>query len=181
MAKHKYVCVDIESDGPAPGMFSMIQLGAVLVESIDGIMCISDTFECKLAPISAQYQVEALRASGSTREGTVKYPAASEGMRQFDYWLSQHQGDSTTRLQFVSDNAGFDWQFVNYYMWKYLNENRFGHSSFSLTSFYKGYAHDMRASFKHLRRTRHTHDALDDARGNAEALIDLLGNIEGGI
>lgn len=180
MARHKYVCVDIESDGPVPGMYSMIQLGAVLVETIDGILCISDTFECKLAPISSQFVCEALAASGSTREETVKYPPASEGIRDFDRWLAKHQGNSTTRLQFVSDNAGFDWQFVNYYLWKYLNGNRFGHSSFSLTSFYKGYAHDMRASFKHFRRTRHTHDALDDARGNAEALITLLDNIDGG-
>jgi hypothetical protein len=29
----------------------------------------------------------------------------------------------------------------------------------------------MRASFTHLRKTRHTHDPVDDARGNAEAML----------
>jgi hypothetical protein len=32
----------------------------------------------------------------------------------------------------------------------------------------------MRASFKHLRKTKHTHDPLDDARGNAEAMLHLI-------
>ena len=181
MRVHKYVCVDVETDGPFKDMYSMIELGAVMVETVDGILCISDTFHCRLFPITPNFIEEAMEVSNTTRAAAMKYPAPSDGMRSFDRWLSQHQGNSTTRLQFVSDNAGFDWQFVNYYMWRYLGANRFGHSSLSLTSFYKGYAHNMRASFKHLRKTPHTHNSLDDARGNGEALIALLSNIEGGL
>ena len=29
------------------------------------------------------------------------------------------------------------------------------------------------ANFKHLRQTEHTHDPLDDAKGNAEALLAI--------
>ena len=32
---------------------------------------------------------------------------------------------------------------------------------------------DSFQSFKHLRQTPHTHNPLDDARGNAEALLAL--------
>jgi hypothetical protein len=32
---------------------------------------------------------------------------------------------------------------------------------------------DMFQSFKHLRRTAHTHDPVDDAMGNAEALMEM--------
>ncbi len=32
---------------------------------------------------------------------------------------------------------------------------------------------DTSRSFKHLRRTAHTYNALDDARGNAEALLAM--------
>jgi hypothetical protein len=74
----------------------------------------------------------------------------------------------------VSDNAGFDWQFVNYYFHRFVGRNPFGFSPLSLTSLYKGFARDMRACFRRLRRTRHTHNALDDARGNAEALLALV-------
>ena len=32
---------------------------------------------------------------------------------------------------------------------------------------------DMFKNFKHLRKTRHSHDPVDDARGNAEALLEM--------
>ncbi|MEA2028142.1 MAG: hypothetical protein U9N49_04135 [Campylobacterota bacterium] len=32
----------------------------------------------------------------------------------------------------------------------------------------------MRVHFKHLRKTAHTHNALDDAIGNAEALLKIV-------
>jgi len=31
----------------------------------------------------------------------------------------------------------------------------------------------MFANFKHLRKTRHSHNPVDDARGNAEALLGI--------
>ena len=74
---------------------------------------------------------------------------------------------------FVSDNNGFDWQFVNWYFHHFLGQNPFGHSSQNLGSLYKGLVKDMRQNFKHLRKTRHTHNPVDDARGNAEALLQI--------
>ena len=44
----------------------------------------------------------------------------------------------------------------------------------NLGSLYNGLAKNTRASFKHLRRTTHTHDPLDDARGNAEAMLTMI-------
>lgn len=32
---------------------------------------------------------------------------------------------------------------------------------------------DMRVNFKRLRKTRHSHHPVDDARGNAEALLQM--------
>jgi hypothetical protein len=32
---------------------------------------------------------------------------------------------------------------------------------------------DMFVNFKHLRKTKHTHNPVDDARGNAEALLQI--------
>ena len=32
----------------------------------------------------------------------------------------------------------------------------------------------MFGNFKHLRKTRHTHHPVDDARGNAEALLRIM-------
>jgi hypothetical protein len=43
----------------------------------------------------------------------------------------------------------------------------------NLGSLYKGLVQDTRKTFKHLRKTRHTHHPVDDARGNAEALLHM--------
>jgi hypothetical protein len=40
-------------------------------------------------------------------------------------------------------------------------------------TFYKGVVKDMFVNFKHLRKTKHTHNPVDDARGNAEALLQI--------
>ena len=83
------------------------------------------------------------------------------------------QETSKGRPVFFSDNLSFDWQFINWYFHAFLGKNPFGHSSTNLGSLYKGLVQDMSKSFKPLRRTRHTHDPVDDARGNAEALLHL--------
>ena len=74
---------------------------------------------------------------------------------------------------FVSDNNGFDWQFINWYFHEFTGKNPFGHSSTNLGSLYKGLVKDTSKNFKHLRRSKHTHHPVDDARGNAEALLHM--------
>lgn len=91
--------------------------------------------------------------------------------RENDNWGSEQ--NVTGRPLFVSDNNGFDWQFVNWYFWRFTSANPFGHSSSNLGSLYKGLVKDTRANFKHLRKTRHTHDPVDDAKGNAEAMLAM--------
>ena len=54
-----------------------------------------------------------------------------------------------------------------------LETNPFGFSSTNLGSLYKGVVRDTFKNFKHLRKTRHTHHPVDDAKGNAEALIAI--------
>ena len=57
------VMIDIESDGPCPGMHSMICFGAVIVEA-----GLQRTFYATLKPISETYVPEALAISGFSRE-----------------------------------------------------------------------------------------------------------------
>ena len=74
---------------------------------------------------------------------------------------------------FISDNNGFDWQFINWYLHHFIGRNPFGHSSSNLGSLYKGLARDAYVNFKHLRKTKHTHHPVDNARGNAEVLLQM--------
>ncbi len=158
--------VDIESDGPIPGDYSMIEIGAVIVDDR-----LSTTFYSQIKPISDNYKTEALSVSGYSREDTLSFRNPEEVMMDFKSWILQN---STGKPLFVSDNNGFDWMFVCWYFHHFIGENPFGYSSTNLGSLYKGIVRNTFENFKHLRETEHTHNPLDDAIGNAEALLRII-------
>ncbi len=163
------IMVDIESDGPIPGDYSMISFGAVLVEP-----SLKRTFYGQLKPISSKYLPNALAVSRFSRKETESFDDPAEVMNQFAEWIA---ANSNGRPQFISDNNGFDWQFINWYFHRFMGANPFGHSSSNLGSLYKGMMKDTFVDFKHLRKTAHTHHPVDDAKGNAEALLQM--NVDG--
>ena len=65
------------------------------------------------------------------------------------------------------------YRIINRYFHHFTGANPFGFSSTNLSSLYKGLVGDMTKNFKHLRKTRHTHHPVDDAKGNAEALLAM--------
>jgi DNA polymerase III epsilon subunit-like protein len=162
-----WVSIDIEADGPCPHLYSMIEIGAVIINDDNTI---GKRFHGRLCPISDIWDPEALAISGYSREETTAFMYPKMTMKLFNDWLQHNCGD---KPRFLSDTSGFDWQFVNYYFHRFVGKNPFGYSSTGLTSFYKGCVHDLRKSFKHLRTTPHTHDPVDDAMGNAEAFIKI--------
>ena len=157
---------DVEADGPCPGIYSMVSVGCVIVEP-----GLHRTFYAKIRPISDEWVPEALAISGHSREECMSFDRPEEAMARFKKWVESNTG--SRRAQFIADNNGFDWQFVNYYFHRYCKENPFGFSSQNLGSLYKGMEKTVFKSFKHLRRTKHTHHPVDDAKGNAEALLTM--------
>lgn len=165
--KRTFVMVDVEANGPVPYPFSMIALGAVVVEPE-----LNRTFYETISPINPRvYDPKALEVAGFTHEETLKFKPPLLVMAMFEEWLEKIESP-----MFVADNNGFDWQFVNWYFYHYgkTKKNPFGFSSTNLGSLYKGCIHDFRRNFKHLRKTKHTHNALDDAIGNAEAMLTIM-------
>lgn len=55
-------------------------------------------------------------------------------MLEFEEWLKLLED----RVVFVSDNNGYDSQWVNYYFDKHSIENPFGHSSRRISDFWEG-------------------------------------------
>lgn len=159
------IMVDIEADGPIPGDYSMVSLGAVLVDDK-----LDRTFFGELKPISDNYQAEALKIANYSRSETLDFAEPKQVLLDFEDWIQQN---TKGRPQFISDNNGFDWMFVCWYFHHFLGRNPFGHSSQNLGSLYKGLVADTFQNFKHLRKTAHTHHPVDDAIGNAEALISM--------
>ena len=164
-----YIMVDVESDGPIPGDYSMVSFGAVVVEPT-----LSRTFYGQLRPISDKWIPEALAVSGFSREEVLGFQEPAIVMESFRDWIKLN---CRGRPLFISDNNGFDWQFINWYFWHFLGENPFGYSSTNLGSLYKGIIKDTFKTFKHLRKTPHTHHPVDDAKGNAEALLAMKNDL----
>jgi DNA polymerase III epsilon subunit-like protein len=162
-----YIMVDVEADGPTPGLYSMIEIGAVVVDRE-----MNKTFHGKLYPITGLYLPKALEVTGYTRMDTEKFPDPEKTMKGFDVWV-RRMANGTFPV-FISDNNGFDWAFVNYYFWKYLNSNPFGHSSNNLANVFGGLHKRVRTKFRHLRKTPHTHNPVDDAKGNVEAMLRMV-------
>lgn len=159
--------IDIEADGPIPGEYSMVSFGAVRLDD-----SLETTFYGQLKPISDKWIPDALKVSGFSREQTLEFNDPVDVMTAFDAWLTTH---SKGRPIFYSDNNGFDWQFINWYFHKFFGKNPFGFSSGNIGSMYKGMCRDTGQSFKRagLRKTKHTHHPVDDAKGNAEALLTM--------
>ena len=160
--------IDVEADGPIPATdaYSMISFGAVIVdEKLD------KTFYGKLRPISQKWIPAALAVSGFTREETLAFPEAKQVMQEFQAWLIQN---GVKQAMGISDNNGFDFSFMNWYCHYFLGQSPFGHSSQNLGSIYKGIKRNMRVNFKHLRKTIHDHNPVNDAKGNAEAFNRIV-------
>lgn len=160
-----FVMVDVEADGPVPGIYSMVSLGAVIVEP-----GLKRRFYIEMHPVTELFVPQALAVTGFSREQTLGFAPPQEAMRTFDRWLA---AEVPKRKTFIADNPGFDWGYVNYYFHRFVGKNPFGWSAWHLGSLYKGLEKSAFKSFRHLRVTEHTHNALDDALGNAEALLRM--------
>jgi len=163
-----FISVDVEADGPIPGKYSMVSFGAVIVK--EGL---EETFYGKVKPISELWIPDALAVSGHTREEHEGFDDPKEVMEAFAAWIKEH---SKGRPTMVTDNPAFDWLFIAHYFWTYLDENPLGHSARRLGDMYCGLVGDASKNFemkKKLRKTKHTHHPVDDAKGNAECLLGM--------
>jgi hypothetical protein len=158
--------VDIESDGPIPVDYSMVCFGAIIVDE-----ALDKTYYGQTRPISDKFVPEALAISGFTREQHFTFPEPEDTMFDFRAWIEKN--NTKGRPIFASDNLAFDWQFTNYYMHKFTGGNIFGFSGRRIGDVYAGMVKDFRkaSEWKKYRVTRHSHNPVDDARGNAEALL----------
>lgn len=160
------IVVDVESDGPIPHKYSMVCLGAVIVdEELD------KTFYGETRPVSPNWLPEALAISGFTREQHIEFDDPKDVFEEFAEWITKdsHNG----RPVFISDNPAYDFAWINYYFHYYLGKNPFGYSGRRIGDLYCGLTKNGHNQWKHLRKTKHTHNPVDDAKGNAEAILEM--------
>lgn len=167
--------LDVEADGPCPGQYSMLSFALVAVDDLH------QHFYATLRPISDRFDTAAMSVGGFTREQALSFEDPAVVMKRMQDWVSGLTGGR--RAVVWSDNPAFDWQFLNYYCHAFLGENPFGHSARRIGDLYAGWQKDATKTrdWRKWRGEPHTHNALDDARGNARALGVLLDRIGGAV
>lgn len=166
-----YVSIDIESDGPCPGLNSMLSLGAAAFRP-DGTLV--STFSANLTSLPGaernrdttifwiRHAAAWLQATENAREPLVV-------MREFKQWLETLPGSAS--ITPIAYPAGFDFTWVYYYCHRFLGSSPFSFQCLDL----KTYAMSILGTeFRHTsKRTmpsnwfdpnrKHTHVAVDDA------------------
>jgi hypothetical protein len=160
--------VDVEADGRSPARHSMVCLGSVPVAKYQEL-----SFYGTTRPISDIWIPESLAISKFTREQHLAFDDPADTMRRFVEWV---EATTVDRPVFVSDNLAFDWKWTDFYLEYFVGRNPFGHSGRRIGDLYAGLMRKASASsnWKRMRKTKHTHDPVDDARGNAEALHAMV-------
>lgn len=144
----------------------MVSFGAVVLTPT-----LEQTFYGQVKPISEKWLPASLVISGHSRQEHLGFEEPQGVMTRFAAWVKESNRGG--RPVFVSDNLAFDWQWINYYFQAFTGENPFGWSGRRVGDLYCGLQKDCFATWKHLRKTQHTHQPVDDARGVAEALLAM--------
>lgn len=192
--KEIYISVDVESDGPIPGEYSMLALGAVAAATFDGKEFVrldldsqDNGFFTMMRPVTNNFVPEAVEVckTGGIDRDELKISGLSPNTRmlRFSIWLYQMKAKYDADPVFIAYPLGFDWGFVYYYFEKYLppENNPFGFSRhLDIKTLYAAkarvpvYNATKRQMPKELRSTRkHTHNPLDDAKEQAELFCNI--------
>ena len=164
-----YISTDVETDGPAPGLNSMLSLGAAAFQ-IGGLMV--DTFSINFQqlegavpnPVTMKWWSTQPEAWEACRQDQVE---PGEAMRRYCAWIKKLSG----RPVFVAYPVGFDFTFVYWYLMRFTGKSPFGFSAVDIKSLafaildleYREIGKKTLPSRWKQNVRQHNHVALDDA------------------
>lgn len=177
-----YVSVDIEADGPIPGIYSMLSLGAAAFEL--GNRTPLDTFEINLSPLPGASQDTSTMVWWSKQPEAWNYITQNQqdpqtAMATFRTWLKNLPGNPT----FVGYPVTFDFMFTHWYLVRFTGfPTPFGISGCDLKTKASTL---LKTPFRELSKKTmpkgwfegyppHTHKALDDAIGQGIMFINMM-------
>ncbi len=129
-ARATWFCVDIECNGPVPGLYAMVSLGAVAVRAdADGRLQKVASFYRELKPEAPRHDARAAAVHGLDQRRL-----AAEGLSRADFcraltdWVAAWTAPGTEAC-FVGHNAPFDWSFVAWTFAEQELPNPFGYKA----------------------------------------------------
>jgi hypothetical protein len=174
-----YVSTDVETDGPIPGVYSMLSIGSAAYtaekEYLGGF-----TVNLETLPGASQHP-ETMKWWESQSEAWAacrREPLAPEdAMRKYLAWLKALPGAPV----FVAYPAAFDFMFVCWYLNRFAGENPFGWHALDIKTF--AMALTGRDFLDTVKRNMprnwfddlpYTHKALDDAVSQGALFCNML-------
>jgi hypothetical protein len=164
-----HIVLDVEADGPCPGLYNLISFGLVSVADP------ARAYLGEVAPLIDDPGVAAAReVTGVAFETQKTWRPVETVIREAAAWVSETTGGK--RAIFWSDNPAFDWQWWNWCCHRFLGDNPAGFSARRIGDLDAGRRQEPlnTTAWKKRRVTEHTHNPVDDARGNAEGLRWIL-------
>lgn len=183
-----YFSADVETDGPIPGPFSLLSFALVVAGTFDGQRFErangeeAQAFYRELMPISQEYEPEALMVNGLDRQRLqLDGISPAHAMSEAANWVRlMAQGG---RPVLVAYPLSFDWSWLYWYFVRFSDiGSPFSHSHcFDLKTAFAVKSHrrigeSSRAKLPfHLQsHWVHSHNALDDAREQAEIFANVF-------
>ncbi|MDG5747371.1 3'-5' exonuclease [Qipengyuania sp. XHP0207] len=182
-----YFSVDVETDGPIPGRFSMLSFALVYAGAFDGKTFYEPpeyihNFYCELRPIFQEFEPEALEVNGLDR--TALFETGQDprvAMTSAAGWIENIVGKAEPI--FVAYPLSFDWTWMYWYFVQFSEiGSPFGFSKcFDIKT---AMALTLGRTVKSVGKDRipnvlkskspHTHNALDDAISQAELFSNIF-------
>lgn len=185
-----YVSVDTEANGPIPGVYSMLSLGAAAFDlTKNNPRQPIATFEVNLEPLpEAAVDADTMLWWAKNPEAwqyvqTNQMPPES-ALRQFAAWLDKLPG----KLVFVGYPASYDQMFVHWYMIRFVGTDPLGFSGIDLKTLamallLKPYRSVSKREMPELwfeGAPPHTHKALEDAVGQGILFVNMMRELRRG-
>ena len=176
------VSIDIETDGPCPGLNSMLALGAVAYDQWENQL---GTWYSTFAPLLDADQDPETMAWWETQpeayaEVSGSRNSARDMIRDFGFWCEALRGTPVV----VAWPAVFDFAFTSYYLHRFLGRNPLGYDALDIRSYANGIVRSP--DYRGLTEREiyalagpidatgwRPHHALDDAAGQGRLFLGL--------
>lgn len=176
-----YLCVDVESDGPLPGVHSMLSFGVVAFRPASGLI---GEFFCTLDVLpGATTDPNTMRWWSTQPEAWAVSRAHCEdptsGMRRFEQWVDALQRAPVV----ISSPASYDFGYLHWYCYRFLGGRipflKFGMDIASYAAAVTGQGYAACGRSRWPARIGYTdvpnsHHPLHDARQHAQSFLALL-------
>ena len=125
-----WFCIDIEANGPVPGLYDMVSLGATVVYSDENhTLQLGDDFYMELKPVAPRFDARAAAIHGLDQSHLAVHGLSRvEAAATLASWV-ESQTRPNTEPVFVGHNAPFDWSHVAYLYAEVEAPNPFGYKA----------------------------------------------------